>query len=54
MSRQRTNTTSETKGKQGRSFAPTTAPKQENKEEGRAVPHEKRPWRCNQRNPYTH
>ena len=40
MSRQRTNTTSDTTGRQGRSLAPTTAPKQENREEGRTVPHE--------------
>ena len=40
MSRQRTNTTSDTKGRQGRSLAHPTAPKQENREEGRAVQHE--------------
>ena len=40
MSRQRTNTTSDSKGQQGRSLAATTAPKQENREEARTVPYE--------------
>jgi Protein of unknown function (DUF2934) len=40
MSRQRTNTTSDSQGRQGRSLAVTSTPKQENREDARTVPYE--------------